>query len=150
MSKIDHILHDLGKLRAETISGSVTKILGLVVEVTGIADRLSIGAMVYLCPKDGRRIPCEAVGFLDGIALVMPFGTLDGVGLGCRADIAGYAPTVSPSDKWLGRVINALGEPLDGKGPLPQGCHHDGCRCGRCAYPHASADLLLPPDAGTD
>jgi flagellum-specific ATP synthase len=121
MSKIDHILHDLGQLKRERISGKVTKILGLVVEITGVADRLSIGSMVYLCPKDGRRIPCETVGFRDGIALIMPFGTLDGVGLGCRAEIAGYAPTISPSEKWLGRVINALGEPLDGKGPLPQG-----------------------------
>jgi len=121
MSIIDHIIHDLDQLRSERISGVVTKILGLVVEVTGIADRLSIGAMAYLCPKDGRRIPCEAIGFRDGVALVMPFGSLDGVGLGCRVEIAGYTPTILPSEKWLGRVINALGEPLDGKGPLVHG-----------------------------
>jgi len=121
MSKIDLLLHDLNRLKPEVVYGHVTKILGLVVEVTGIADRLSIGATVILCPKDGRRIPCEAVGFRDGIALIMPFGTLEGVGLGCRAEVAGYVPTISPSDQWLGRVVNALGEPLDGKGPLPQG-----------------------------
>jgi flagellum-specific ATP synthase len=61
------------------------------------------------------------VGFRDGVALIMPFGTMEGVGLGCRAEVAGYTPTVSPSPEWLGRVINALGEPLDGKGPLPKG-----------------------------
>ncbi len=121
MSKIDHLLHDLDRLKPEVVYGRVTKILGLVVEVIGIADKLSIGAMVVLCPKDGRRIPCEAVGFQDGIALIMPFGTLDGIGLGCRAEVAGYTPTVSPSPAWLGRVINALGEPLDGEGPLPKG-----------------------------
>ena len=121
MSVIDHILHDIDRLKPEVIYGRVTKILGLVVEITGIADRLSIGAMVMLCPKDGRRIPCEVVGFRDGIALIMPFGTLEGVGLGCRAEIVGYAPFVSPDDSWLGRVVNALGEPLDGKGPLGQG-----------------------------
>jgi flagellum-specific ATP synthase len=121
MSVIDHILHDIDRLKPEVIYGRVTKILGLVVEITGIADRLSIGAMVMLCPKDGRRIPCEVVGFRDGIALIMPFGTLEGVGLGCRAEIVGYAPFVSPNENWLGRVVNALGEPLDGKGPLGQG-----------------------------
>lgn len=121
MSKIDHLLHDLDRLKPEVVYGRVTKILGLVVEVIGIADRLSIGATVILCPKDGRHIICEAVGFKEGIALIMPFGTLEGVGLGCRAEVAGYTPTVSPSSKWLGRVINALGEPLDGKGPLPKG-----------------------------
>ena len=121
MSKIDHLIHDLNRLKPQVVYGRVTKILGLVVEVVGIADRLSIGAMVILCPKDGRRIPCEAVGFREGIALIMPFGTLEGVGLGCRAEVAGYAPTISPSDAWLGRVVNALGEPLDGLGPLPTG-----------------------------
>ena len=121
MTSIDHILHDLDRLKSTATYGYVTKILGLVVEVTGIADRLSIGAMLVLCPKDGRRILCEAVGFRDGVALVMPFGTLEGVGLGCKAEIAGYTPTVSPDEKWLGRIINALGEPLDGKGPLIEG-----------------------------
>lgn len=121
MTAIDHILHDLDLLTPSATYGHVTKIMGLVVEVTGIADRLSIGAMVILCPKDGRHIPCEAVGFREGIALVMPFGTLDGVGLGCRAEVAGYTPTVSPDESWLGRVVNALGEPLDGKGPLGEG-----------------------------
>ncbi len=121
MSKIEHLIHDLDRLKPQVIYGRVTKILGLIVEVLGIADRLSIGAMVILCPKDGRRIPCEVVGFRDGLALVMPYGTLDGVGLGCRAEVAGYTPTVSPSDAWLGRVVNALGEPLDGLGPLSNG-----------------------------
>jgi flagellum-specific ATP synthase len=121
MSAIDHILHDLDALRPDTVSGVVTKIIGLVIEVTGIAERLSIGAMVLLCPRDGRRIPCEAVGFRDGVALVMPFNTVEGIGLGCRVEITGYAPCVCPDESWLGRVINALGEPLDGKGPLKKG-----------------------------
>lgn len=121
MTSIDHILHDLDLLKSTSTYGFVTKILGLVVEVTGVADQLSIGAMVILCPRDGRRIQCEAIGFREGVALVMPFGTLEGVGLGCKAEIAGYAPTITPHESWLGRVINALGEPLDGKGPLKQG-----------------------------
>jgi flagellum-specific ATP synthase len=121
MTAIDHILHDIDCLKPEAIYGSVTKIMGLVVEVTGIADRLYIGATVLLCPRDGRKIPCEVVGFRDGIALIMPFGTLEGIGLGCKVEVAGYTPTISPDDSWLGRVINALGEPLDGKGPLGKG-----------------------------
>tara|TARA_B100001750_G_scaffold5274_1_gene4246 strand:- start:314 stop:1651 length:1338 start_codon:yes stop_codon:yes gene_type:complete len=121
MTAIDHILHELDLLKPSSTYGYVTKILGLVVEVTGIADRLSIGAMVILRPRDGRKIQCEAIGFREGIALVMPFSTLEGVGLGCKAEIAGYSPTIAPDESWLGRVINALGEPLDGKGPLRQG-----------------------------
>lgn len=117
----DHIAIEIDRLNPMAVYGTVTKILGLMVEVSGIADRLSIGAMVMLCPKDGRRIPCEAVGFRDEVALVMPFGTLEGVGLGCRVEISFYVPSVCPDESWLGRVINALGEPLDGKGPLRGG-----------------------------
>src|SRR5690606_29115415 len=42
-------------------------------------------------------------------------------GLGCRAEVADGQPAIHPCDGWLGRVINALGEPIDGKGPLPLG-----------------------------
>src|ERR1700759_275006 len=51
----------------------------------------------------------------------MPFAGLDGVRRGCRAVIANAANQVRPSPSWLGRVINAMGEPIDGKGPLAQG-----------------------------
>src|SRR6201995_2348089 len=51
----------------------------------------------------------------------MPFAGLDGVRRGCRAVIANAASQVRPSSQWLGRVVNAMGEPIDGKGPLPQG-----------------------------
>ncbi|MFK7839355.1 MAG: flagellar protein export ATPase FliI [Bdellovibrionales bacterium] len=105
------------------IYGEVTKILGLLVEIAGFGQTLSIGAMVHLKPPTNETIPCEVVGFRDGHALLLPFGTLEGVGLGCKAVIQKSQPVVSPNEAWLGRVINALGEPIDGLGPLPQGTH---------------------------
>ncbi len=103
--------------------GEVTKILGLLVEIAGFGSTLSIGSHVHLRPKEGVNIPCEVVGFKDNHALLMPFGMLEGVGLGCRAYIQDNQPVIMPDDRWLGRVINALGEPIDGKGPLPKGGH---------------------------
>lgn len=61
------------------------------------------------------------IGFSGENAVVMPFGGLDGVRRGCRAVIANAASQVRPSPAWLGRVVNAMGEPIDGKGPLVQG-----------------------------
>jgi flagellum-specific ATP synthase len=61
------------------------------------------------------------VGFREGHALAMPFGAVEGVSLGCKAEVLGAVPAIRPSDAWLGRVVNAFGEPLDGKGPLPPG-----------------------------
>ena len=74
------------------IYGEVTKILGLLVEIAGFGQALSIGSMVHLRPPTGKDIPCEVVGFRDGHALLMPFGTLEGVGLGCKAVIQDHAP----------------------------------------------------------
>ena len=106
------------------IYGELTKILGLLVEIAGFGSALSIGSMCHLRPVNGEPdIPCEVVGFRDGHALLMPFGTLDGVGLGCKAIIQNTQPVILPDDRWLGRVINGLGQPIDGKGPLPQGGH---------------------------
>lgn len=63
------------------------------------------------------------IGFRDGQALLMPFGTLEGVGLGCPSVIQQSEPVICPDERWLGRVINALGQPIDGKGPLAKGGH---------------------------
>lgn len=103
--------------------GRVTKVLGLLVEIKGFGSALSIGSHVHLRPNEELTVPCEVVGFRDNHALLMPFGVLEGISLGCPAYIQGTRPVVMPDERWLGRVINALGEPIDGKGPLPQGGH---------------------------
>jgi flagellum-specific ATP synthase len=90
-------------------------------EIGGVPQSLAVGGRCEVLTRDHRRVPCEVVGFRAGRALVMPFGSLDGVGLGCRADVLSAVPAIRPTDQWLGRVVNALGEPLDGKGPLPIG-----------------------------
>ncbi|MCB1531659.1 MAG: flagellar protein export ATPase FliI [Alphaproteobacteria bacterium] len=105
------------------VYGEVTKILGLLVEIAGFGQNLSIGSIVHLRPNDKTDVPCEVVGFKDGHALLMPFGTLEGIGLGCKAVIQDHMPVVTPDDSWLGRVINGMAQPIDGLGPLRQGGH---------------------------
>lgn len=129
------------------VYGRVTKILGLLVEIAGFGDTLSIGSICHLTPASGRDIPCEVIGFKDGHALLMPFGTLEGVGLGCRAVVQDHEPVVRPDDRWLGRVINAYGEPIDGKGRLPQGAHPIPLR-NKPTPPHARVRLGPQLDLG--
>ncbi len=130
------------------VYGRVTKILGLLVEMTGFGENLSIGSMVHLRPpKTGRDIPCEVVGFRDSQALLLPFGTLEGVGLGCPAIIQQTAPVIFPDERWLGRVINALAEPIDGKGPLSRGGHPMPLR-NKAPEPHARQRMGEKLDLG--
>ncbi|HEY3893060.1 MAG TPA: flagellar protein export ATPase FliI, partial [Bradyrhizobium sp.] len=113
-------ISEIDELPTSRFYGRVTGILGMLVEVGGIERRLSIGSRCTIVAGSGR-VPCEIVGFRAGRALLMPFGRLDGVGLGAKAELSTASPAVHPSDAWLGRVVNALGEPIDGKGPLPPG-----------------------------
>src|SRR5262249_35479283 len=65
--------------------------------------------------------PCEVVGFSGSNALLMPFAALEGVRRGCRAVVTSAAAAVRPSPAWLGRVVDAMGRPMDGKRPLTLG-----------------------------
>lgn len=101
--------------------GRVARIEGLMVEVTGAVGAVSMGGTVRLTPASGPSIPAEVVGFRDGRALAMPMGTLDGMTLGARADFEVGAAAIFPSEGWLGRILDAFGNPTDGLGPLQQG-----------------------------
>ncbi|MAE52236.1 MAG: flagellum-specific ATP synthase FliI [Micavibrio sp.] len=119
----DQVIAEIKTLSDKEVYGRVTKILGLLIEIAGFGANLSIGSHVHLVPEPGRDIPCEVIGFKEGHALLMPFGTLEGVGLGCKAVFQDAEPLILPDERWLGRVINALGQPIDGKGPLQHGGH---------------------------
>src|SRR5213076_1602399 len=101
--------------------GRVVGVRGLMVEIAGPIHAMSVGARIMIETGGSRPIPAEVIGFSDNNAVVMPFAGLEGVRRGCRAVIANAAGQVRPSLSWLGRVLNAMGEPIDGKGPLTQG-----------------------------
>src|ERR1700731_4638353 len=103
------------------IYGRVVGVRGLMVEIAGPIHVMSVGARIVIKTGGNRFIPSEVIGFTGDNAVVMPFAGLEGVRRGCRAVIANAASQVRPSSLWLGRVINAMGEPIDGKGPLAQG-----------------------------
>src|SRR5438552_15582082 len=115
------LAEQIGDIDGVNIYGRVVGVRGLMVEVAGPIHAMSVGARVVIETGAGRDIPCEVVGFAGDNAVLMPFGGLEGVRRGCRAVIANSAGQVRPSPAWLGRVLNAMGEPIDGKGPLPQG-----------------------------
>jgi flagellum-specific ATP synthase len=117
----DGLLAAIDRIPGYRQFGRVAAVLGMLVEVGGVESQLAVGGRCILVARDNRRIPCEVVGFRENRALLMPFGPLDGIGVGCQAEIADTEMYFFPHPGWLGRVINALGEPVDGKGPLPIG-----------------------------
>ena len=115
------LAEQIGDIDGVEIFGRVVGVRGLMVEIAGPIHAMSVGARLNVETGLGRNIPCEVVGFSGGPALAMPFAALDGVRRGCRAVVASAAGAVRPSEAWLGRVLNAMGEPIDGLGPLPAG-----------------------------
>ncbi|EAQ37404.1 flagellum-specific ATP synthase [Nitrobacter sp. Nb-311A] len=111
----------IGEIERVNIYGRVVGVRGLMVEIAGPIHAMSVGARIVIETGVGPAIPAEVVGFNGDNAVVMPFAGLDGVRRGCRALIANASGQVRPAASWLGRVLNAMGEPIDGKGPLPQG-----------------------------
>jgi flagellum-specific ATP synthase len=115
------IVTDIEALGPCKIFGRVVAVQGLLIEVAGIERHLSVGGRCNVIARGDRCVPCEVVGFRDDRALLLPFGTLEGIGLGCKAEVSESQPTIAPTPAWLGRVINAHGEPIDGGPPLPIG-----------------------------
>ncbi len=115
------LLRDIADLPSADIYGRVRSIQGLLVEVAGPVRAMNIGARLSIAGGPSGDVAAEVIGFREGAALALPFGPLDGVRHGAHATIVQNEATVRPSRAWLGRVVNGLGEPIDGKGPLRQG-----------------------------
>ncbi|MDE3037760.1 MAG: flagellar protein export ATPase FliI, partial [Pseudomonadota bacterium] len=119
------LLEDISNLQDVTISGTVTAVLGMLIECAGIERFLSVGSR---CRIEGQRlsgcapsVAAEVVGFRESKALLMPFASPEGIGPGAKVILEQRASACFPCEAWLGRVVSAMGEPVDGKGPLPHG-----------------------------
>src|SRR5579864_2407503 len=117
----DNLLDEISNIPDYRRFGRVSGVMGMLLEVGGLPRHLTVGGHCQVVGRDGRALTCEVVGFRRGKALLLPFGALDGIGLGSKVEMAPRPAAIFPSDAWLGRVVNAMGEPIDGKGPLPQG-----------------------------
>jgi flagellum-specific ATP synthase len=118
---VDGLIVSLDAIADREIYGRVAGVQGLLVEVAGPVQEMSVGARLKVSGFGGSTVQVEVVGFRGERALCLPFGSLEGVRMGARASLAAAAATVRPSAGMLGRVINAFGEPIDGKGPITPG-----------------------------
>jgi flagellum-specific ATP synthase len=121
--RIEQLGEEIAHMSDLSISGQVTAIRGLLIECTGIEHVLSIGARcrIHGTLRRDHYVDCEVVGFRDHVALLMPFHSVEGVGLGARVDVLAHDASIMPNQGWLGRIVDAMGNPIDGKGPLPKG-----------------------------
>ncbi|MGE5547174.1 MAG: flagellar protein export ATPase FliI [Solirubrobacterales bacterium] len=118
---VKNLINDIDRVTGIQVYGRVAAVQGMLIEAGGVQRQISVGDRCHVLARDGRRVPCEVVGFRQGRALLMPFVAIDGVGLGCRTEVQDSEPVVYPDRGWLGRVVNAFAQPVDGLGALPMG-----------------------------
>ncbi|NOX35003.1 MAG: FliI/YscN family ATPase [Deltaproteobacteria bacterium] len=96
--------------------GRISQVVGLIAQ--GDSLGLGIGSLCSIINDHGREIKAEVVGFKKEKALFMPYGDIRGISLGARIIPVASSQKVGVSDQLLGRVIDGMGFPIDGKGEI--------------------------------
>lgn len=98
------------------LSGRVTHVIGLLIE--SIGPEVYIGELCYVYGKNGNRTPCQVVGFKDQKVLLMSLGEMAHIGPGCEVYPKDEVHLVPVSENLCGRILDALGNPIDDLGEL--------------------------------
>lgn len=96
--------------------GRITRSVGLTLEAVGL--NISVGRQCEVINNDGRRIEAEVVGFSGDKVFLMPIKRVEGLQPGARVVPVSNQQGIRIGPQLLGRVVNGIGQPLDGKGPL--------------------------------
>jgi len=116
----DYITTFSQKLKnAETIkvNGKVTDVVGLV--IVSFGPNVSIGEECKVINREGVEVcSCEVVGFKEGKVLSIALGEVHAISPACEIVSTGRSFSVSVGEELLGRVIDGMGNPIGGKGPL--------------------------------
>jgi flagellum-specific ATP synthase len=98
-------------------NGRVKKVVGLVIEASGPASQ--IGCVCDISTEGGSGSVCaEVLGFRENSVLLMPLEDVRRLGPGCKVEARKETALVGVGPALLGRVIDGLGDPIDGKGPI--------------------------------
>jgi flagellum-specific ATP synthase len=124
LPSMDELKSRLSGLEVARENGQVEQIVGLVIESLGPAS--SIGEACWITPNEPHLPPvlAEVVGFRQNRVLLMPLGEMRGLGPGSQVVKTGAPFKIAVGDALLGRTLDAMGAPIDGKGPLPNLTEH--------------------------
>lgn len=111
--ELDKYQEHLRNIDPVRINGKVTQVIGLTVESQG--PDASIGDLCYIYPtKSAQPLKAEVVGFRENKVILMPLGDLHSISPGCDVVGTGKPLTVQVGSELLGKVLDGLGNPLDG------------------------------------
>lgn len=105
--------------QAETVgrTGKIENIVGMSIEASGGGAAIGDICRIY-CGESGSQVPAEVVGFKGDRILLMPYAEMKGISAGNFVRNTGHQLRVNVGAGLKGRIINALGQPIDDKGPV--------------------------------
>ncbi len=110
----------LEKIPPITFHGKVNQVAGITVE--GYGTDYFVGELCDIYAKGSDSpVRAEVIGFKDGRIVIMPLGEVRGIGPGNRITGLKRKAAVEIGEGMLGRVIDGLGNPIDGKGDISSG-----------------------------
>jgi flagellum-specific ATP synthase len=112
-SKLCSVVRDVNLLACR---GSVVRVSGLTVESDGPA--VGIGEICEIHINEDFRVQAEVVSFRDGHLILLPLDSINGIRPGNAVTARSGPRFMTLDDNILGRVLDGLGKPIDGKGPL--------------------------------
>jgi flagellum-specific ATP synthase len=114
---LDKYRQIVSRVNTMKLNGKVSQVVGVVVEARGPSAHL--GEMCEIRYKrDAPPILAEVVGFRENVVLLMPLGEMDEIAPGSEVIATGSSLKVKVGRGLLGRVLDGLGRPIDGLGPL--------------------------------
>ena len=110
----DEVKEDIDRASTVEYTGKVDRVIGMTVEAIG--PIVNVGDMCKIYSADGSESAyAEVVGFKEEKVLLMPLGNMGGIGPGNKVVAVGKGFGVPVGEGLKGRILNALGEPMDGK-----------------------------------
>jgi len=113
MSKYYKIIE---KTELVKVVGKVIHVVGLIIEAR--VEGVSVGELCTIYLDEGHTVYAEVVGFKEGKVLLMPLGSIEGIRPGSKVIASGHSLQVKVGQNLLGRVLDGLGNPMDGKGEI--------------------------------
>ncbi|WP_459924558.1 FliI/YscN family ATPase [Desulfatiferula olefinivorans] len=112
----DSYHHAVDNCLSIRLEGRVVKVVGLIVEAVGL--NTGVGSLCTIRTEGREAILAEVVGFRDDRVLLMPYGDVRGIRAGSRIVLLEKGPEAEVGEGYLGRVIDGMGQTLDGGPPI--------------------------------
>ena len=114
------MIQQLQKTETYSLTGKIENIVGMSIEASG--GHAAVGDICRIYNgESGTQFTAEVVGFKNDHILLMPYSDMTGISAGNLVHNTGRQLTLQMGPFLRGRIINALGQPIDGKGPFTGG-----------------------------